>query len=132
MRRLVSIILLLSHLLIIIGFVWPMVINKYTDYKSKQAIEEKIKALPARANILSMLSEIAKQHEKNEKQKPNHESIASAASIFIFSNEGRTMLAVLSFLIIILNQFIIENNLIVFLQRVVPPPKLRNRFFLPR
>lgn len=123
MRKSIAIILLVSQLLIISGYVFPAMINFFNMKKAEIALNEKLNELPARANLLSALSDIARQHEKNKQSKPLPESLVTSNVVFACIDEGSTRIKNFMSVRIVFNHFKTLDTLEGFFGLLIPPPK---------
>lgn len=123
MRKSITIILLVSQLLIIVGGVLPAMINFFVCQKEQNFLNDKLSNLPARTNFLSALNDIARQHEKEKQSKPVPESLVTSTLVFACIDAGSTLIRVFSSVKIIFSHFKTLDTLDGYVGLVVPPPK---------
>jgi hypothetical protein len=123
MRKSIAIILLVSQLLIIVGGVFPTMVNFFVHQKEQSNLNDKLNELPARTNFLSALSDIARQHEKSKQSKPLPESLVTSNVVFACVDEGAPLIKIFLSTKIVFNHFKTLDTLEGFLGLLFPPPK---------
>ena len=111
-------------MLIVVGSLFPTLVNFYYLRKAEESLNSKISQLPARTNLLSALNEIAIQHEKNKKSKPLPESLVTSSIVFACIDDGNPLIKIFSVSKIVYSYFQTLDTLDVFLGLLVPPPKI--------
>ena len=123
MRKLIATILLLSQMLIVAGNVLPVMINFYYQKKAEISLNSKLNQLPARTSLLSALSDIARQHEKNKQSKPLPESLVTSSVVFACVDEGSSLIKIFCTAKIVFSDFETLDTLEGFVGLLFPPPK---------
>ena len=120
MRKSIAIILLVSQVLIIAGYVFPAMVNFFSVKKAEIVLNKKLNELPARTNLLSALSDIANQHEKNKQSKPLPESLVTSNVVFACNDEGSPRIKIFFFAKIVFNHFKTLDTLEGFFGLLIP------------